>query len=325
MRVQNVGAIVLVLTACCAGDERVVYPVPTGARVQAGKHATPTGSDCRASYAPRPDRDPTPMCRVLGGLFWMGVPRLEKPIPRHQDPLGRARPRHRVRVSTFYIDQFEVTNGQYVKFLNATGGHKQCAGAPYGGRCVKLLSGKAGVPDPILLEHGTYTAAKGQENLPVWSASYQGADRYCRWAGKVLPTDAQWEYAARHEPSTGQDYQYPWGNTFDHKRANYTGRSIEVGRFDGSGARGDGRSPWGVHDMGGNASEIVGGCGVFYDDPRWCAAKQDGVCVDPYVPYRPGCDHGVRGSPHGRPEESVSAWRSITGAGGGFRCARPAE
>lgn len=99
--------------------------------------------------------------------------------------------------------------------------------------------------------------------------------RYCAWVGKQVPTSAQWEYAAGHDPETGRDLAYPWGDQWLPRRAACQADGctpkqprldgdLPVGSFDGTRGNGDASSPWGVHDMAGGASELVFDC----DDPN---------------------------------------------------------
>jgi formylglycine-generating enzyme required for sulfatase activity len=223
--------------------------------------------DCSAKYAPRPDRDASPMCRVTGGTFWMGSPDGEGNPDEH--------PRHKVTISTFFMDEFEVTTTQVVKFLNEDPSSNARCSAD---ECV----GVDGSPKPSLeLKGGAYSVVPGRERHPVDLVAYEVAARYCAWAGKMLPTESEWEYAARHDLRTGKDLKYPWGDTYEEGRANLLPRGgapealREIGWYDGTHGRGDGRSPFGLHDMSGNVEEFVADC--YSDDYSYC---RDG-CKDP--------------------------------------------
>ena len=99
------------------------------------------------------------------------------------------KPPHRVSLDAFYIDKFETTNGLYKRFMDAT---NRTA--------------------PSLWSNTSYNGA----SQPVVGVSWEDADAYCRWAGKRLPTEAEWEKAAR-----GTDgRKYPWGEQWDASRAN---------------------------------------------------------------------------------------------------------
>ena len=144
-------------------------------------------------------------------------------------------PQHPVYVKGFYIDRYEVTNAQYDEFVKTTGAY-----TPATWDYRKHPSGKiwpVGAPPP------------GEEQHPVTDTDWYDADAYCRWAGKRLPTEAEWEKAAR-----GTDGRtWPWGDTFDSGRANTLGSGKDwtapVGNFEGD------LSPYGVYDMAGNAME----------------------------------------------------------------------
>lgn len=115
-------------------------------------------------------------------------------------------------LKAFYIDKYEVTNEEFKKFRG---------------------------------EH-TFSAKEGK--FPVRDISYFDAEEYCKWAGKRLPTEEEWEKAAR-----GTDgRKYPWGEKFDAKMANTTesgGKVAPVGSFE------KGVSPYGIYDMAGNVWE----------------------------------------------------------------------
>lgn len=224
--------------------------------------------DCRTEYAPRPDRDPVPMCRVQGGSFMMGGGKYA-PAPAQQ-----------TTVQDFYIDQFEVTIQQAVLFLNAHG--NQCPGldksdqdprSPYAYECVHHgvnadIEGSAPFLDGILERGGRFVVRPGYALKPEIDFSFEGAMRYCEWVGKTVPSSAHWEYAARHDPVSNKDLTYPWGDTWLSNHAacracageHQPELQLTVGMFDGTGGRADGSSPWGVHDMTGGGPELVFAC-----------------------------------------------------------------
>jgi formylglycine-generating enzyme required for sulfatase activity len=199
------------------------------------------------------------MVLIPAGLFLMGS-------PEGSDSFSDERPQRTVFLSTFLIDRYEVTNAQYEQFVTATG-HRPPANPN---------------PSVTLWEQGR--PLSGSERHPVVNVSWHDAVAYCQWAGKRLPTEAEWEKAAR-----GTDGRsYPWGNEWDLKRANsasyWAGRTIEFKDgaewkafwVTGEGARiskerglkgevltlpvgsfPEGASPYGLLDMAGNASEWV--------------------------------------------------------------------
>ena len=174
----------------------------------------------------------TPAVRVDGGSFTMGS----------NDGPEDERPAHPVELAPFLIDRTPITNGQFADFLNVVG-----PVSAHGDRLFDLDD-----PDArIRKEGGRWLADKGFENHPVIEVSWIGARDYCAWVGKRLPTEAEWEKAAR-----GTDgRRYPWGNGApDRTRAQHNAgwrETAPVGNFP------DGASPYGVLDMAGNAWEWV--------------------------------------------------------------------
>jgi formylglycine-generating enzyme required for sulfatase activity len=134
-------------------------------------------------------------------------------------------PAHTVFVDAFYIDIYEVTNAQYRKFIQATG-HA---------------------------EPGYWNNSKyNQNNQPVVEVSWYDAMAYAQWAGKRLPTEAEWEYAARGGLA---GKKYPWGDRLTHDDANYFGTG---GRDQWGNTSPVGSFPpnnYGLYDMSGNVWE----------------------------------------------------------------------
>lgn len=155
------------------------------------------------------------------------------------------RPMREVFLDSFYIDKYEVTNAEYIKFLKAIGGH---VGRCEGYDCVETIYENA--DSHILIEGGEYVVEEGYEEHPVIKVSWYGAKAYCEHYGKRLPTEAEWEKAAR-----GTDgRKYPWGNEFHPGRLN---SDYRVGDTTPVGSYPDGVSPYGAYDMAGNVWEWV--------------------------------------------------------------------
>jgi len=132
-------------------------------------------------------------------------------------------PRHEVSVKRFWIDRLEATVADYKRYLAATGA----------GRFPERAYGTATPPD----------------DLPIFDLDFFEATAYCRWLGKRLPTEAEWEKAAR-----GTDGRlYPWGDTWDPARVAYHDHA-RTGP-DPVGSHPDNASPYGVLDMAGNVME----------------------------------------------------------------------
>lgn len=173
-------------------------------------------------------------------------------------------PAHAVDLDAFWIDQTEVTNAQFCKFLNKYGNQRE-----EGIRWLEPEAGHRGEVYGLIEEiDGVFRPKTGYENYPVIEVSWYGAAAYSVWINGRLPTEAEWEYAAR-----GPDnLLYPWGNTFDGKLVNYRDASFTFTPrgFAKDTAYNDGHASWapvgsypngaswcGTLDMAGNVWEWV--------------------------------------------------------------------
>ena len=179
------------------------------------------------------------------------------------------KPVHTVTLDAFWIDRYEVTNAQYVQFLNEVGGHlDQCREE----RCIGTK--EEDEDSHILLESGQYTVESGYEDHPVIEVTWYGAKAYCEWRGwnapeqVRLPTEAEWEKAASWDPATGAKRVYPWGNEWDGSKLNFCDVNCEFDWKDESvddgyartapvGSYAAGKSFYGAYDMAGNVWEWV--------------------------------------------------------------------
>jgi len=188
--------------------------------------------------------DRVEMVLVPAGEFTMGITESELKqvfiLDGSQNPVFMTEvPTRKVTLGSYYIDIHPVTNYQYQRFLEETG-HRQ-----------PMIWGKEGWNEPL---------------QPVVGLGWEDARTYAAWAGKSLPTEAQWEKAAR-----GTDGRWwPWGNDFypDYCNSAEIGinRVTDVTRFH------LGLSPYGCYDMAGNVWEM-------------CA----GVWIEGHLPMRGGC------------------------------------
>ncbi|HKC94894.1 MAG TPA: SUMF1/EgtB/PvdO family nonheme iron enzyme [Nitrospira sp.] len=223
---------------------------------------------------------PQGMVLIPAGEFLMGA----------DDGLPDTRPMHRIYVSTYWVDQHEVTNRQY----------RQC-----------MESGGCGPPK----DHSAYEDSALADH-PVTNVTWTQARNYCGWRGKRLPTEAEWEKAAR-----GIDGRlYPWGNNDDMVKArsrpieHIKNGTVPVGSIDFA------RSPYGVADLVMNVSEWVND---WYAEDFYRSSPNR----DPQGPARGSFKVLRGGEPSERPLElraSYRGWDDMTywGPSVGFRCAQ---
>jgi formylglycine-generating enzyme required for sulfatase activity len=147
-------------------------------------------------------------------------------------------PAHTVCVDAFYIDRFPVTNEEYKRFVDATGHPVPCYGVEWA------------EPYDYNWDPERQTPPEGKEKHPIVLVSWEDAQAYATWAGKRLPTEAEWERAAR-----GTDgRRWPWGDEFIEGRCNTKESNIN-GTSPAGQYSPDGDSPEGVSDMVGNVWE----------------------------------------------------------------------
>jgi formylglycine-generating enzyme required for sulfatase activity len=177
--------------------------------------------------------------------------------------LDHEQPQHQVHVDGFWIGQTEVTNAGYKRFIEADGYTTPAYWTEEGWQWKE----EEGVSEPEYWRDSTWSGAQ----QPVVGVSWYEADAFARWAGGRLPTEAEWEYAAR-----GDDGRtFPWGDVWDGSKCNYCDSNCDpVAWRDESvddgyhwtapvGSYGSGASPFGALDMAGNVWEW---CADWYDE-----------------------------------------------------------
>ena len=225
------------------------------------------------AIAPPPEDVHPEEVLIPAGTFWMG------------DSRGKDNPAHKIYLDAYWIDKYEVTNAQYRKFAEATGRKK-----------------------PRYSKDSRFDG----DLQPVIGVTWEDARAYCEWAGKRLPTEAEWEKAARG----GESRLYPWGDTYNPNFANHKasrqGQPVAVGSYP------QGASPYGVYNMAGNVWE-------------WCADWYEKRYYDISPTKNPvgpadGRDRVIRGGgwnveqidmAHRRGIRPDKTYRSL-----GFRCVR---
>ena len=239
---------------------------------------------------------------IPAGEFQMGGSDSDAEIDEH--------PVHTVDVNTFYIHKYEVTNAQYKNFVDANPQWEKNS-IPrkfHNGEYLKLW------------KDNTYPP--GKENHPVVYVSWYAAMAYAKWAGRRLPTEAEWEKAARGELVGAK---YPWGDVIDDSMANYGGEFGDTKPV-GSYAPND----YGLYDMTGNVMEW---CLDAYDESFYNhSPSRNPIAGGPLVDIvnnflsvtnprvvRSGCWYNV--PMHVRVADRYGTSPDDASGGRGFRCA----
>ncbi|MEO5649851.1 MAG: formylglycine-generating enzyme family protein [Ginsengibacter sp.] len=280
------------------------------------------------------DTSVTGMVFIKGGAFMMGGDNSQASLDEY--------PKHKVHVDDFWIDATEVTNAQFQKFVEATHYITTAEKKPDWDEMKKTLPpGTPEPPDSVMVAaslvfhqtsapvnlndysqwwrwvkgadwkhpEGPNSNIKGKENYPVVQVSWYDAMAYCKWAGKRLPTEAEWEFAAR---GGLQNEIYPWGNESINSgkpKANSWGGKFPYyndkkdGHVTSASVKSFAANGYGLYDMAGNVWEW---CSDWYDADYY-KSFGNAIATNPKGPQK-SFD----------PEDTYTPKRSLRG--GSFLC-----
>lgn len=299
-------------------------PTETAGTITVGSQTTAGGQFDRVAAIA------SPLVSIPGGQFAMGttVAEITSAVAECQQGYGGepgtcqlsygedSVPQHNVTVSPFQMETYEVSYEQYLTFLNSlgAGAHRNgCLGQP----CIQTRADSE--TSNITFDSANYNVNAAILNLPVSNVTWYGAMAYCQAIGRRLPTEAEWERAAR-----GDDGRvFPWGNTWD--PANAATRRATVTDKSAVNAFANISSPYGVLNLAGNVSEWVSD----WYDPRFYGTAAATV-PDPQGPAT-GTTKVNRGgswdtvpffarAPHRRDADPLSPTAEL-----GFRCVADAN
>ena len=291
-------------------------PQPLPTETATAPPATPTEpAEKRKVWA----KDAMTIVYVPAGEFLLGS--ADSDLDAREDE----KPQQSIYLDAFWVDRTEVSVAQFQDFVNQTGYVTEAEAEQNGGGIVYA-------PDPVGERSASWKlpqgggAAPATERQPVVQVSRNDARAYCEWAGRRLPTEAEWDKAARGT----EGWVYPWGNTFDRRRLNFCdrrcGAAWRTSDYDDTFARTSpvglfpaGASPYDALDMSGNVWEWVNDFYDFRGYYRFPTANPPGV--------EAGTEHVARGGSWIDPPDRVRAGARFALAPDarndvtGFRCA----
>lgn len=241
----SVALLTVAVIACTCNPS----PTPTGALTATStEEPMPASAPANASLGDTWTRpaDGMVMVYVPGGTFQMGSDESDSDADNSEFP------QHAVTLDSFWIDRTEVSVAQFRQCVTETGYETD---AERKGWAYAWTGTEWAEVDGADWQHPQGPNSHAQEDHPVVQASWNDAAAYCEWAKAQLPTEAQWEYAARGP----EGYIYPWGDTFDGTRLNFCDANCP-------------RESWRVADYD-DGYGLTAPVGSYPGGASWCGAR----------------------------------------------------